>query len=118
MATPKKKGKDIRRQDRAGHLDPAHAKSLRAKGEENHTHDADRAFVEGRKTPDTLAEELAEEAVRAMTSGEDSLAEGLDAPVPEEEGGPFVRSSGGEEFASGTDPSNPKGAKPEPIPRT
>jgi hypothetical protein len=51
-----------------------------------------RAFIEGKTTTDALAEELGEDAVRAMTSGEDEM------PDPEGErvaavGGPFVVTS-------------------------
>ena len=42
----------------------------------------------------------------------------LNAEVEEEEGGPFVPSTDGEEMASGTDESNPKGSKREPFPKT
>jgi hypothetical protein len=66
----------------------------------------------------SLAEELAEEAVEAMTSGEDKLTDDLAADVPEERGGPFVTTTEGEEMADGTDASNPKGATREPFPKT
>ncbi|MEO7094008.1 MAG: hypothetical protein ABI175_12210 [Polyangiales bacterium] len=123
MSAPKKpapstKAPEIKREDRPGHLDPAHAARLRAKGEEGHTHDDDRAFVTGKRSNDALAEELAEDAVVAMTSGEDALTDDLAAEVSEERGGPFVPSTDGKEMARGTDASNPKGAKREPFPKT
>ena len=118
MATKKKVIREIRRQDHPGHLDPAHALSLRANGEQTRNHDDERAFIGGAGAKDGLAEELAEAAVTAMTSGEDELAEELDSVVVEELGGPFVASSGRVEFALGTDASNPPGAEREPIPRT
>ena len=120
MTAPKKPSKtpEIKREDRPGHLDPAHAARLRAKGEEGHTHDDDRAFVTGRKSKDPLAEELAEDAVAAMTSGEDALTDDLAAETTEERGGPFVPSTSGTEMARGTDASNPKGSKREPFPKT
>jgi hypothetical protein len=79
--------------------------------------DAD-AFVRGSRTRDDLAEELAEEAVVAMTSGEDELVDDLQADVAEDEGGPFVGSTANREFAEGTDESNPDDAEPEPFPTT
>jgi hypothetical protein len=114
----KKKSAVIRREDHAGHLDPGYAADLLAKGEETRTHDDDRGFLPEGRARDSLAAELGEEAVVAMTSGEDDLADDLDAPVSEEQGGPFVPSSSHEELAHGTDPSNPKGATREPFPKT
>jgi hypothetical protein len=67
-------------------------------------------------TSDDLAEILAEDFVQAATSGED-VAEGSgDEVVPEELGGPFIETSAGEEFAAGTDESNPADAEAEPLP--
>ena len=116
--TTKKKSDEIKREDRAGHLDPKHAASLVEKGRQSHPHDDDRAFVGGKRTKDGLAEELAEEAVVAMTSGEDGLTDDLNAANDEERGGPFVTTTAGTEMAKGTDASNPKGAKREPFPKT
>jgi hypothetical protein len=68
------------------------------------------------RAPEDLAEELAEEFVESATSGGDP-EEALQDPItPDEVGGPFVPSSAREEFAKGTDPSNPKDAEPEPLP--
>lgn len=67
--------------------------------------------------PDDLAETLAEEFVRSATTGEDTGDEALDVVVPEELGGPFVETSASEEFALGTDGSNPEDATSEPLPR-
>jgi hypothetical protein len=66
---------------------------------------------------DDLAETLAEEFVHAATSGENQAEEALDQMVPEEIGGPFIETTAEEEFADGTDESNPADAEPEPIPR-
>ena len=66
---------------------------------------------------DDLAEVLAEDFVRSATSGEDVDDEVMEQVVPEEYGGPFVESSADEEFAEGTDESNPVDALPEPLPR-
>ncbi|MGZ3418158.1 MAG: hypothetical protein ACXWUG_31550 [Polyangiales bacterium] len=114
--TDEKKG--FRRNDRAGHLDPKHAESLRQKARENNPKDEDKAFVDGHKSRDGLAEELAEEAVQAMTSGEDKLTDDLSANVPEDVGGPFVTTTAGVEMAEGTDASNPRSATREPFPKT
>jgi hypothetical protein len=74
-------------------------------------------LVEARGT-DPLAEHLGEAFVETVTSGEDDEEERLDAVVPEETGGPFVQSAAQEEFAKGTDASNPRTAKKEPFPTT
>src|SRR5262245_36048128 len=60
--------------------------------------------------PDDLAESLAEEFLESATSGEDRAEELQDEVVPEELGGPFVESTAEQEFASGTDASNPEDA--------
>lgn len=65
---------------------------------------------------DDLAEGLAEEFVRAATTGEDMQDVALDVIVPEELGGPFVETTAGEEFADGPDASNPEDATTEPLP--
>lgn len=65
--------------------------------------------------PDDLAEELAEEFLSAATSGED--ASEREEIVPEENGGPFIQTSGDAEFADGTDESNPADAEVEPFPK-
>jgi hypothetical protein len=69
------------------------------------------------RTSDDLAENMAEDFVQAATSGEDASEDVLNEMVPEELGGPFIETSGEEEFAAGTDPSNPPDAEPEPLPR-
>jgi|SRR3954468_25042753 hypothetical protein len=66
---------------------------------------------------DDLAETLAEEYLHAATSGEDMTEDVLDQVVSEEIGGPFVETTGADEFATGVDPSNPEDAVPEPLPR-
>jgi hypothetical protein len=112
-AAPKKK--PIARRDATGHLDPKYARELRAQA--GHDDPPGRAFISRPRAGDDLAEELAEEAVEAMT-GEDDTARLLDREVAEERGGPFVITEGKQEFASGPDASNPRGAKREPFPRT
>jgi hypothetical protein len=66
---------------------------------------------------DDLAENLAEGFVLGATQDEDADDISLDGMVPEEIGGPFVETSGAEEFAEGTDGANPRDAKREPLPR-
>ena len=69
------------------------------------------------RVSDDLAESLAEEFLESATSGEDVAEELQDEIVPEELGGPFVESSAEQEFAAGTDASNPEDAEREPLPR-
>jgi hypothetical protein len=69
------------------------------------------------RAKDELAEELAEEFLKSATSAEESFPETLEAAQPEEEGGPFVVTSGKEEFAKSVDETNPRGAEPEAFPR-
>ncbi|MDP9001408.1 MAG: hypothetical protein M3O46_15005 [Myxococcota bacterium] len=118
--TPKAKTlQPIRREDRPGHLDPRYAAKLRAQsGSLNEEHDPN-AFIDSpRGVKDDLAEELGEEVIAKATSGEDDGQDGLDQVVPEEQGGPFVETNAAQEFAQGTDESNPRGAKREPFPTT
>jgi hypothetical protein len=64
-------------------------------------HDADafiRASEQGTGSREDLSELLGEEYVRAVTSGDDVGENDRDAVVPEELGGPFLESDGGEEF--------------------
>jgi hypothetical protein len=65
---------------------------------------------------DDLAEELGEEFVESAVSGEEVTPEINDEVVPEEEGGPFIETSGRTEFAHDTDASNPPDAEPAPFP--
>lgn len=112
-AAPKRSS--VRRRDQAGHIDPSYARELLAMG----AHEAEaRPFVGGARAGDDLAEELAEEAVETMTTGEDESERLQEGTVPEETGGPFVVTTGGKEFAEGTDASNPEDADREPFPRT
>lgn len=130
MTTPKSKSEPVtpaddvepaapvRRRDATGHLDPAYEAKLRA--ETGHSRGADdaRAFMKGAKSKDGFAEELGEEFVETATSGEDEKEDVFNQTVPEDEGGPFVETSGRTEFAHGTDKSNIKGATREPFPKT
>lgn len=68
------------------------------------------------RAPDDLAQELAEEFLSSATSGEEQGEEGREAVTTEESGGPFIQTTGGVEFAEGTDASNPADAEVEPFP--
>lgn len=66
------------------------------------------------RVPDDLAEELAEGFLSSATSGEET--DDHERVVPEENGGPFIQTSGDAEFAEGTDDANPEDAEAEPFP--
>jgi len=110
--------KPFRRRDATGHLDPTYAADLLARSGEPNGAANDRAFFRGAHSNDDLAEQLGEDFVAAATSGRDVGQERLDQEVPEEEGGPFVETTGKVEFARGTDASNPRSAEREPFPTT
>jgi len=118
--TEKKAHVPARGFDGAGHMDPAHAQrllELAREGKDADEHSAE-AFLKKPRSNDDLAEELGEATVESMTSGEEELSRDLDAEVAEEIGGPFVKSTGGTEFAEGTDESNIPEATREPFPTT
>jgi hypothetical protein len=77
--------------------------------------DADAFIPTSGKAPDDLAERLGEQFVESATTGVLD-ADGLDAAVPEEIGGPFVETEGSEELADGADESNPPDAEVEALP--
>jgi hypothetical protein len=110
--------KPTARHEPAGHLDPAHAARLLRLSRETDQSDANVGFVAGPRSRDAMAEQLGEEAVSAMTSGESKTLDDWNEHVEEEDGGPFVETSGDEEFAAGTDESNTADATREPFPRT
>jgi hypothetical protein len=80
--------------------------------------DTNTAFIVEPHSRDDFTERLGEEAVSAMTKGGSQHADDWDRPVEEEDGGPFVETSGGDEFAPGTDASNVADATREPFPKT
>jgi hypothetical protein len=106
----------IRRRDGSGHLDPQYAADLRAKS--GRPEPEPTSFVQRPRSNDDLVEELGEEVIGEATSAEHEGGDILDQEVPEERGGPFVETTGAEEFGHGVDPSNPPGAKREPFPTT
>jgi len=63
------------RSDPTGHLDPAHAARLLRLSRETDPHDANVGFVAGPRSKDAMAEQFGEEAVSAMTSGEDAASD-------------------------------------------
>ena len=67
---------------------------------------------------DAYAEELGEEVVGKATSGEDQGEDAEDSIDEEENGGPFVETTGRTEYADGVDESNPADAEREPFPTT
>jgi hypothetical protein len=67
-------------------------------------------------TKDDLREELGEGYVQSMTSGQQAAEDLRDEAVAEENGGPFIVTTGATEFAFGTDGSNPAGAEPAAFP--
>ncbi len=73
---------------------------------------------DGSGRDDDLAEMLGEEFVRSVTSGEEQGVELRDEAVPEEEGGPFVETSGQKEFANTEDDSEVEALPTVRAPRT
>lgn len=115
MNSPKK---PVVRRDATGHLDPEYQRKLRESSEENRSRDNEsRAFVDS-VSREELSEELGEAFVEGATSNADVEMERREEVVTEEEGGPFVPSTAGQEFAGGTDESNIPEATREPLPRT
>ncbi len=117
MKTAKPRVPAVRRRDSAGHIDPQYAAELLAQSGIRQGSDSD-AFVTGLRSNDPLAEELGEEFVETVTSGEDEAQKILNEQFTEERGGPFLVTPSGTEFAGGTDASNPKGSTREPFPRS
>jgi hypothetical protein len=106
----------VRRRDRPGHIDPKYGQELRTHSEPPEPDPE--SFFGGPRATDDLSEEMGEEVVSTATTGEYEAEQVREQDVPEEVGGPFVETTGREEFGHGTDPSNPKGATREPFPRT
>jgi hypothetical protein len=68
------------------------------------------------RASDALAESLAEEFVASATNAEEMTEDDRDRLTPEEMGGPFTETTAAEEFASGSDESNPPDAEQEAFP--
>jgi hypothetical protein len=107
--------KAIKRRDATGHLDAEYERKLRSASVPR---DEGHAFLTGFRTGDALAEELGEAFLESATSGEESEPERRDRVLPEEEGGPFVRTRASQEFAYELDESNIAEATREPLPKT
>jgi hypothetical protein len=114
--------KPIKRRDAQGRLDPQYARELLEKARETKNDDdspeAGQAFLKRASSNESLAEEFGEAFIETATSGEESEAARHEEVTLEENGGPFVETSGNEEYAVGTDESNIATATREPLPRT
>lgn len=101
-----------------GHLDPARAKSLLEMSARTDRDPDQRGFLAGAGAlrHDELAEELAESFLESATKGEPMEPERLDRVTDLDRGGPFVVTTGQQEFARGTDEMNPEDAEREPFP--
>lgn len=112
MVDRKKAGKH---RDATGHLDADYERRVRAGVQRP---DDGAAFLSGFRTGEPLAEELGEAFLESATSGEESEPERRDRVLPEEMGGPFVRTRASQEFAYDLDESNIAEATREPLPKT
>ena len=65
---------------------------------------------------DELGEELGETFVEGVTGSDDAAMEHRADGTQEDDGGPFVVTTGATEFAHGTDGSNPADAEREALP--
>lgn len=65
---------------------------------------------------DELAQELVDEFLRSVTSGDDAGEEMMDHETPDECGGPFLIRSGRSIFVRGSDESNPVDGSREALP--
>jgi hypothetical protein len=108
--------KAIKRRDATGHLDAEYERKLRSSSPP--PRDDGHAFLTGFYTGEPLAEGLGESFLQSATSGEESESERHERVMPEEEGGPFVRTRASQEFAYDFDESNIAEATREPLPKT
>jgi hypothetical protein len=76
----------------------------------------DRAAPLASAARDDLGVEMGASFVENITGADDAATEHRATEVVEEEGGPFVVTTGKTEFAAGTDASNPSDAEREPFP--
>ena len=91
-----------RRRDGTGHLDQEYARDLRPSGRAS-VEPNEAAFLHGTRSGIALAEQFGETVVTTATSGEDTGEDDRDRVLTEENGGPFVETSGRIEFAYGID---------------
>ena len=78
--------------------------------------DAEAFISPTRVNDDDLSVELAKNFLIAVQEGREPMQELSDERPTEEEGGPFVMTSAGTEFAEGVDDSNPADAEAEAFP--
>lgn len=95
--------------DRPGHLADAHAARLLEMSRGRVRRD-EFALVFESAAFDDLATELAEQAVTSMVGGGETWLDTVNAPVEEEDGGPFLEAGGASEVGDGGDPE--RGAAP------
>jgi|HubBroStandDraft_2_1064218.scaffolds.fasta_scaffold17398_6 hypothetical protein len=117
MNTARKDKKALRRRDGTGHLDPQYATDLRRRSMQSAGRSPGLAFFGRAQSADSFAESLGEGFVAGITTGERAETDAFDWLGADENGGPFVMTSGRTEFAKGTDQSNPADATREPFPR-
>jgi len=121
-ATGATRKRPVKRRDGVGRIDPQYARELLAKARETRNDDDSpenmHAFLKAARAGEPLAQELGENFVATVTSGEGQESDRHDQITPDEVGGPFVVTTAGEEFATGTDESNIPEAMREPLPRT
>jgi hypothetical protein len=108
--------KPVRHRDATGHLDAEYERKVRASSRPRR--DDGQAFLSGFRTGEPLAESLGEAFLESATSGEESESERHERILPEEVGGPFVRTRASQEFAYDFDESNIAEATREPLPKT
>lgn len=108
--------KVAKHRDATGHVDADYQRRVLAEARSRQSSDS--AFVKGFRTGEPLAEELGEAFLESATSGEESEPERRERVLPEELGGPFVRTRASQEFAYDVDESNIPEATREPLPRT
>jgi hypothetical protein len=107
----------IKRRDATGHLDPGYARDLRSLSAGRSHEGNERAFLQHAFANDELSEELGEAFVESATSGEEAEPERHERVSDADVGGPFVVTSGRQQFATGADESNPEDGTREPFPR-
>lgn len=108
--------KASKHRDATGHLNAEYERRVVASSRSQRGDDS--AFLRGFRTGEPLAEELGEAFLESATSGEESEPERRDRVLPEESGGPFVRTRASQEFAYDVDESNIAEATREPLPKT
>jgi hypothetical protein len=101
----------------AHRLPPAQRHSVEADEPRERAGDAEEKAFVGTDTQEDEAQELGEEFVRSVTSGEEAESEMEEEEAVEEEGGPFVQTSARTEYGFGTDESNPPDAEKSPFPQ-